>query len=89
MRRSWILIFLLSVTVLLALPEVLHAQSWPFLGGRMASRNGEWLAPVAGPVLSSSEDDHLARGSVYAWDLSVPLGTAVHPMAAGTVTCRL
>ncbi len=86
MRRSWLLIFLLSLVFLATLPLAARAQSWPQLGGRMASRNGEWLAPVAGSVLSSSEDDHLARGSVYAWDLSVPLGTAVHPMAAGTVT---
>ncbi len=58
----------------------------PFLtGGRLLANNGRWLTPVANPVLSSDEDDHLHRGSVDAWDLSAPLGSAVYPMSAGTV----
>lgn len=58
----------------------------PFLtGGRLLSINGRWLTPVANPVLSSDEDDHLARNSVDAWDLSAPEGTAVYPMTAGKV----
>ena len=58
----------------------------PFLtGGRILANNGRWLTPVANPVLSSDEDDHLNRRSVDAWDLSVPYGTAVYPMNAGKV----
>ncbi len=58
----------------------------PFLtGGRILANNGRWLTPVANPVLSSDEDDHLNRRSVDAWDLSVPYGTAVYPMSAGKV----
>lgn len=62
-----------------------HAQFWPAVGGRAVSRDGRWLAPVANPLLSSDESDHLRRGSVNAWDLTVPLGTPVYPMATGTV----
>jgi hypothetical protein len=85
MRRSWLLIFLLVVTGILVSTTPAAAQMWPAVGGRAVSRDGQWLAPVVNPLLSSDEDDHLARGSVNAWDLSVPLGTPVYPMAAGTV----
>jgi len=63
-----------------------QAQLWPSVGGRAVSRDGRWLVPVAAPLLSSDEDDHLRRGSVNAWDLTVPLGTPVYPMESGRVS---
>ena len=49
----------------------------PFLnGGRLLANNGRWLTPVANPVLSSDEADHLRRRSVDAWDLSAVGGGA-------------
>ena len=62
------------------------AQFWPVASGRVSSRDGKWLTPVAGGLLTSSEEDHLGRGSVFAWDISVPFGTTVYPMAAGRVS---
>jgi len=41
---------------------------------------------VIGGLLSSSEDDHLQRGSVYAWDVSGPYGSLIFPMSAGNVS---
>ncbi|MEZ4868644.1 MAG: M23 family metallopeptidase [Caldilineaceae bacterium] len=67
-------------------PSPAAAQFWPTIGGRIPSRDGRWLTPVAGGLLSSTEEDHTRRGSVYAWDISVPLGTYVFPMAAGRVS---
>lgn len=84
MWRVFVHLFLLNLWVLvLAAPA--YAQLWPALGGRAISRDGRWLAPVSNPLLSSDENDHLRRGSVNAWDLTVPLGTPVYPMAAGQV----
>jgi hypothetical protein len=77
--------FLLLILLLVALPAPAYAQFWPAVSGRAVSRDGKWLAPVAQPLLSSDENDHLRRGSVNAWDLTVPLGTPVYPMAAGRV----
>lgn len=70
----------------IAMPTVAHAQFWPSLGGRIVSRDGRWVSPIIGGVLSSDEDDHLRRGSVYAWDVSAPYGSFIFPMAAGTVS---
>ncbi|RIK42419.1 MAG: hypothetical protein DCC55_08960 [Chloroflexi bacterium] len=84
MWRVWLHLFLLTLW-LLALPAPANAQLWPALGGRALSRDGRWLAPVSNPLLSSDEYDHLNRGSVNAWDLTVPLGTPVYAMAAGEV----
>lgn len=84
MWRVWLHLFLLNLW-LVAVPMPAYAQLWPALGGRALSRDGRWLAPVSNPLLSSDEDDHLRRGSVNAWDLTVPLGTPVYPMAAGEV----
>lgn len=85
MWRSWFLIFLLIIELGISTTPV-AAQFWPAVNGRAVSRDGKWLAPVGSPLLSSDEDDHLRRGSVNAWDLTVPLGTPVYPMAAGVVT---
>lgn len=71
---------------ILAFPATAHAQFWPSLGGRTLSRSGQWMVPVIGGVLSSDEDDHLGRGSVYAWDVSAPYGSFIFPMAAGKVS---
>lgn len=62
-----------------------QAQAWLLTNGRLPSMDGKWLAPLASTTLSSSEEDHLARGSVFAWDISAPFGTPVFPMAAGEV----
>lgn len=62
------------------------AQLWPATSGRAPSRDGKWLTPVAGGLLTSDEQDHLNRGSVFAWDISVPFGTTIYPMAAGRVS---
>ncbi|MEM7133112.1 MAG: peptidoglycan DD-metalloendopeptidase family protein [Chloroflexota bacterium] len=51
---------------------------------RLQGANG-WLLPVTGNVLSSDEAMHLRRGSVNAWDLTVPNGSRVWPMADGIV----
>ncbi len=80
---------LLTISVLLALvlmPGAAHAQWGPSLSGRILSRDGRWIAPVSGGLLSSDEDDHLRRGSVYAWDISAAHGAFIFPMAAGTVS---
>lgn len=79
-------IVLVLVSYLCLLPDPVHAQFWPSLGGRILSRDGQWVAPVVGGLLSSDEDDHLRRGSVYAWDVSAPYGSFIFPMAAGTVS---
>lgn len=52
---------------------------------RAQSINGAWLAPVAGNILCSDEHAHIGRGSVRAWDLCVPFGSAVYPISDGTV----
>ncbi len=81
---QWALAFWLALLAIIALPSTIEAQQ-PLTGGRVTSRDGKWLLPVSGGVLSSDENDHLARGSVHAWDLSAPQGTPVYPMASGTV----
>lgn len=83
--RQCLHVFLLIVG-LLAIPSPVAAQFWPALGGRAVSRDGKWLVPVANALLSSDEHDHLRRGSVNAWDLTMPLGSPVYAMAAGEVT---
>lgn len=85
----WRRLFPLVVTFwisIFVLPDAASAQLWPSIGGREVSRDGKWVLPVIGGILSSDEDDHLSRGSVYAWDLSVPYGSYIFPMAAGRVS---
>jgi murein DD-endopeptidase MepM/ murein hydrolase activator NlpD len=72
--------------IALLLPTPAAAQFWPNWGGRTLSRDGLWMFPVIGGVLSSDEDDHLQRGSVYAWDVSAPYGSFVFSMATGRVS---
>ncbi len=80
------LVFLIIITVIATLlPMTARAQFWPSLGGRIVSRDGKWLLPVIGGLLSSNEDDHLQRGSVYAWDVSAPYSSFIFPMASGKV----
>ena len=52
---------------------------------RIRSNSGAWLLPVAGNVLCSDEAKHIGRGSVRAWDLCVPYGSAIYPLADGKV----
>lgn len=53
-------------------------------GSRLQGRNG-WLLPVATRILGSDEQMHRNRGSVNAWDLVAPLGSAIYAMASGSV----
>ncbi len=79
-------ISLIVLAIIVGTPATAVAQWWPATNGRVTSYDGKWLTPVVGGILSSDEQDHLNRGSVYAWDVSVPLGTLVYPMAAGQVS---
>lgn len=54
-------------------------------GQRLASKDGKWLLPVATRILSSSDDDHVRRGSINSWDLSAAEGTPVFAAAPGVV----
>jgi len=83
-RLTFIILTVLGFTLVTSTPAA--AQFWPAASGRVTSRDGKWLTPVAGGILSSDERDHTGRGSVYAWDISVPFGTTVYPMAAGRVS---
>ncbi len=83
-RTTFIILTILVITVVTATPA--SAQLWPAASGRVTSYDGKWLTPVIGGVLSSDEQDHLGRGSVFAWDISVPFGTTIYPMAAGRVS---
>jgi len=53
--------------------------------GRLVSRDGQWLLPVANTVLSSDEADHTGRGSINAWDLNSPQGNPVFAAGPGRV----
>ncbi len=85
-RWRYLIVIITGWVLLLLWPDVAHAQFWPSLGGRTLSRDGKWMIPVIGGVLSSDEDDHLGRGSVYAWDVSASYGAFIFPMAAGKVS---
>ena len=69
----------LAMVLLVLSSATAHAQD------RLQSRNGAWLLPVAGNVLCSDEHAHIGRGSVRAWDLCVPFGSAVYPIADGVI----
>lgn len=75
----------LTVALLLTivLNDTAHAQTTT--APRLRSNNGAWLLPVAGDVLCSDEHRHIGRGSVRAWDLCVPYGSATYPIADGVV----
>lgn len=53
--------------------------------GRLQSRDGKLRLPTLSRILSSDEKDHTDRGSVYAWDISAPYGTPIHPISPGVV----
>lgn len=61
------------------------AQAQQLYGQRLASKDGKWLLPVASRVLGSSDDDHLRRGSINSWDISVSVGTPIMAAAPGVV----
>lgn len=85
--KRWGVSVVLGLGILLIVSSPTNAQLSTLLnGGRFLARNGQWLSPVAGALLASNEDDHLARNSVFAWDLAVPFGTPVYPMTEGRVT---
>lgn len=71
------------MTLLLLSGEQVSGQST--YGQRVASRDGRWLSPVASRLIGSNEQDHLNRGSVYAWDWSASVGTPIFPLADGVV----
>ncbi len=58
---------------------------WSPLDGRLVSRDGQWLLPVANTVLSSDEADHTNRGSINAWDLNSPQGNPVFAAGPGQI----
>jgi len=73
------------VAILIALlPTAVVAQSDSDYGQRLQGANG-WLLPVATKILGSDEHKHLGRGSVNAWDLVAPNGSAIYAMTTGTV----
>ena len=85
--KRWGVSVVLGLGIWLIVSSPTNAQLSTLLnGGRFLARNGQWLSPVAGALLASNEDDHLARNSVFAWDLAVPFGTPVYPMMEGRVT---
>lgn len=61
-----------------------QAQPVGDYGQRLQGANG-WLLPVATRILGSDEEKHLGRGSVSAWDLVAPKGSAIYAMTAGVV----
>lgn len=76
----------LMIAVVIALsfvPTSAFGQS--LYGQRLASKDGKWLIPVASRVLGSSDDDHLRRGSINSWDISVSVGTPIMAAAPGVV----
>ena len=83
-RLTCMILAVLGLTILTSTPAT--AQLWPVASGRVSSRDGKWLTPVTGGILASDEEDHLRRGSVFAWDISVPFGTTIYPMASGRVS---
>jgi len=83
-RLTFIFLGVWGLTFITSAPVA--AQFWPAASGRVTSRDGKWLTPVAGGLLTSDEQDHLGRGSVFAWDISVPFGTTIYPMATGRVS---
>lgn len=76
---------IITLAIFLALlPSAAIAQA--DYGQRVPSRDNRWLTPVASRLLSSDEHMHKRRGSVDAWDISAPLGSAIYPMGPGRVT---
>jgi murein DD-endopeptidase MepM/ murein hydrolase activator NlpD len=75
----------LKAIALATLLAILSSNTAAAQQPRVQSRNGAWLLPVAGNVLCSDEHAHIGRGSVRAWDLCVPFGSAVYPIADGVV----
>ncbi len=71
------------IAVIALLPSTAAAQS--DYGQRLQGQGG-WLLPVATKILCSDEEKHLGRGSVNAWDLCAPLGSAIYAMAPGVVS---
>ena len=66
-------------------PATAQAQSQSLYGNRLASKDGQWLLPVATLHLGSDEEDHVGRGSINSWDLVAPLGTPVFAVGPGVV----
>src|SRR4051812_17381322 len=82
----WFVAILLAIGLIFVASSPTRAQFSTLLnGGRIEARNGRWLSPVAATLLASDEDDHIARNSVWAWDMVAPFGTPVYPMAGGRV----
>ena len=75
-------IALIAVIATVIAPTGAAAQS--DYGQRLQGRNG-WLTPVATRILCSDEEKHIGRGSVNAWDLCAPNGSAIYAMAPGIV----
>lgn len=78
--------FIVILTIIMALlPLVAQAQEPRLYGDRLVSKDGKWLLPIASLHLTSTEQDHLGRGSVQAWDITGPKLQVVYPIADGIV----
>lgn len=73
---------IIAVMVAMLTPAIALAQLY---GNRLASKDGKWLLPVASLHLTSTEADHIRRGSVQAWDITAPKGTPIFPIADGVI----
>lgn len=73
------------VIVMALLPVPALAQGAQLYSNRLASKDGKWLLPVASLHLTSTERDHIGRGSVQAWDITAPKGTPIYPIEDGVV----
>lgn len=77
---------LLWLALIIALyPMTVQAQGADLYGKRLASKDGQWLLPVATFHLGSTDDDHVGRGSINSWDLVAPKGTPVFAAAPGII----
>lgn len=80
-----------TITLVLSLALLATVATWAGArgqsdyGSRLQSKDGQWLLPVATRLLGSTDDDHLARGSINSWDLSATVGSPVWAAAPGTV----
>lgn len=54
-------------------------------GSRLRSKDGQWYLPLASRILSSSDGDHVSRGSINSWDISATEGSPVWAAYPGIV----
>lgn len=62
-----------------------NVQSQSTYGVRLVSKDGYWTLPGASRLLGSTDDDHVGRGSINSWDISMSLQSPVFAAAPGVV----